>query len=316
VLRAATATRRDVNVMMVLDRSGSMEQAHAIDDLQDAAGKFVNKFAAGRDKVGMLTFGGASYLPYRLSVNFKTGSPNIPDMIRNIEGGGATNTSQALWLAYNELQAQDEPGALNVIVLFTDGQPTAFTANFQPYLAGTSSCQNKNTPKLGFLTFSTSGASSSLGILYPTRNTFEADDELQRFADNSQNCAYTGDPRRVTLDVSRMPPNDSYGNLTSGYAGTPTSISPTHVEMASINATDNSARRIRTDDRLRPVIFVIGLGGANPPDKELMKRLANDPAASNYDRSQSAGLFVWSPSAAQLQDAFLRIASEILRLSI
>ena len=32
--------------------------------------------------------------------------------------------------AYKELQAANQPGALNVIVLFTDGQPNGITANF------------------------------------------------------------------------------------------------------------------------------------------------------------------------------------------
>jgi hypothetical protein len=43
---------------------------------------------------------------------------------------GNTGTAQALWQGYQQIVTINEVGALNVIVFFTDGRPTAITADF------------------------------------------------------------------------------------------------------------------------------------------------------------------------------------------
>jgi hypothetical protein len=126
----SAATRRDVNVMLILDRSGSLEQAGACDDVRENAVAFVNEFTPGRDQVGLLTFGGSYLLAYPPSANFASDSPAVVDIIQSIRCGGSTGTAQALWQGYQELVKLDQPGALNVIVFFTDGRPTALTADY------------------------------------------------------------------------------------------------------------------------------------------------------------------------------------------
>lgn len=106
-----TAKRRDVNVMLVLDRSYSMGayvdskgSSHqcgtcgAIPAMINAATSFVNQFAQGRDKVGMVAFGGDYYrvLP---STNFST----LAGKIGQITSAGNTGSAQALWQAYDAL---------------------------------------------------------------------------------------------------------------------------------------------------------------------------------------------------------------------
>jgi Flp pilus assembly protein TadG len=319
---SGTATRRDVNLMLVLDRSGSMVLGSAIGPLRTAATAFVDQFASGRDNVGLLTFGGGTFLAYHPSVNFKTDNPSVETIIGQVVGGGATNTAQALWLAYQELVNLNQPGALNAIVLFTDGQPTAFTANFQPYLAINSGC-DKSTPKIGFLTYFVDGSQnpvSSAGII----NAFDSSitDVSDSFpAPNSTGCAYAlSGFTHVALDVTRMPAQDSYGNSTdNGYRAVDlTAINqPMQIDAASTNAADSAASRIRADATLQPIILTIGLGGTSlhPPDQIFMQRISNDPASDSYITTEPAGLYVFSPSTVQLQGAFLRIASEILRLA-
>jgi hypothetical protein len=64
------------------------------------------------------------------------------------------------------------------------------------------------------------------------------------------------------------------------------------------------------------VVFSIGLGNAGAGiEQDFMRRVSNDPAASNYDSSRQTGLFVYAPQASDLTQAFNRIASEILRLA-
>jgi hypothetical protein len=141
-------------------------------------------------------------------------------------------------------------------------------------------------------------------------------------------------------DVAYIPATDFYGNSTDGYMTNYPFVSPTNdwvssgpylnkglrvdspeaVDHASFNTADNQARAIYTDSNYKPVIYVIGLGGAaDMPDPLILqrfcKRVANDPASDSYNPNGTTGMFVYSPDDAQLEAAFQTVASQILRLS-
>ena len=136
IAASAQATRRDVNIMLVLDRSSSMGTAGALPTtagnnngqwpVLNAATSFVNQFAVGRDNVGLVVFGG-SYFIANPTLNFQ---PTIVNDINQIVSSGNTGTSQALWVAYKALATLNQPGALNVILFFTDGLPNGITGDF------------------------------------------------------------------------------------------------------------------------------------------------------------------------------------------
>ena len=146
VTSRGTASRRDVVLEFVIDRSSSMTGTLGV--LIPAAQTFVKGFTAGRDHLGLVVFGGSAIVAYPLGdwrKNTPTGAtgpdtsfrdpdtaaaPNMIDAIGDITIGSNTNTAEGLTLAYKELVARNLPGALNVIVLFTDGQPNGITANF------------------------------------------------------------------------------------------------------------------------------------------------------------------------------------------
>jgi hypothetical protein len=76
-------------------------------------------------------------------------SPNMNDSLNNmVSSGGNTGTAEGLWLAYKGIQAANLPGALNVIVLWTDGSPNGITVDLNGgalgsatnYLTGVSGC--------------------------------------------------------------------------------------------------------------------------------------------------------------------------------
>jgi len=140
-----TASRRDVVLEFVIDRSSSMTGTLGV--LIPAAQTFVEGFTAARDHLGLVVFGGSAIVAYPLSdwgqlppvtgpdTHFRdtpdtAQAPNMIDAIGDITIGTNTNTAEGLTLAYKELQKANLPGALNVIVLFTDGQPNGITANF------------------------------------------------------------------------------------------------------------------------------------------------------------------------------------------
>src|ERR1019366_9383528 len=72
LVTSSKATRRDVNIMIVMDRSGSLATSGACTPLKAAAVNFVAKFAEGRDNMGLVTFATSSRVDVPLTMTFKT----------------------------------------------------------------------------------------------------------------------------------------------------------------------------------------------------------------------------------------------------
>jgi hypothetical protein len=335
------ASRRDVNIMLVLDRSGSLTTAGACDDLRNAANSFVVSFAEGRDRLGMITYGGSSRVDFAPAMNFKTATPRtLSSLINSIACNGATGSAQALWQGYQQLVGINEPGSLNVLLFFTDGQPNAITAEFPVKKQGTtysptgkSTCYDEmgraNTspswnpgPKLGFINES----GSVRGVRTHTAPTIPVAGDPNAIA-NSSHCYFvTEGLGSVHKDIAYIPDTDYWGNSIWGYkplstyasgpyAGKARVDSSTTLVNASVNALDSAAARIRQDTNFSVVTYTIGLGGAGAAEHILLQRVSNDPASPIFNPDRPAGMYVYAPTAVQLNDAFYRIASEILRLS-
>jgi Flp pilus assembly protein TadG len=155
---SSEATRRDSVIMMVLDRSGSMANSSSCTPMKDAAKLFTGMFAPQRDRIGMITFNMASNISQSPTLDFQTAlgftnssqsPPSGTGLIDNITCTGGTGTAEATILGYNELYKIGLPGALNVLMLFTDGLPTALTFDFRQgpttqvgLLEDTTTCQD------------------------------------------------------------------------------------------------------------------------------------------------------------------------------
>jgi len=157
---SGNASRRDVVVMMVLDRSGSMQNAGACSAMITAAKLFTGQFAAGRDQLGLVSFSDNVYIHSAPTTNFQTvlgyknNLGNGTGALDTITCAGGTSTAQAISVAYNEVYKMNLPGALNVIMFETDGLPNTLTLNFwdsSASVAGiksTSNCTDKNSKKM------------------------------------------------------------------------------------------------------------------------------------------------------------------------
>jgi len=337
VAASATVTRKDVNVMIVLDRSGSLNLTGNCGNVRQAAVNFVNQFASGRDNVGLVTFATSSLVDFPISSSFSTASPSVTSIINSITCTGATNSAQALWQAYTQLVQLNQPGALNFILFFTDGQPTAITASAP--ISGSSSCSSKTnkTAVLASGYYSTDAQTPVAvgGLWNPTATAQPMSSDNNMFS-NSTGCSYAsnwsgGSMWNVANDVPYIPSQDVYGNSTNnGYQSVTISngniaiSSPQNMENVAVNAADNAGYRIRTGANISGVgslanvtIFCIGLGTGNNigPPQTFLERMANDPSASSYISAQPAGLFVNAATGADLGQAFARVASEILRIA-
>ena len=158
IYASGQAGRRNVNLMMVLDRSGSMDPSWSgsgsptanspCAQMITAAKQFTGMFTPLQDSIGLLTFAETAYIAASPNTAFQTqlGYTNTngsqAGYLDQITCQGGTNTSTGISLAWNELYKKQLPGAFNVILLLTDGNPTAASFNFKSVISGSSSCKD------------------------------------------------------------------------------------------------------------------------------------------------------------------------------
>jgi len=373
VAAQATSSVRFVSAMIVVDRSGSVVRGGNNVTIQNALNSFVvntpsstpagqSLFVDGRDVIGMVSFGGTTggiannAIDYPPVSNFRSGASKISTTITNIPfGNNGTNTAEGLYQAYQQLLTLNNTGALNVIILLTDGRPSAFTVTMTP--TGSSTCTNK-TAKTGFITANVAytwpppppttqggqqGVDGSGNPVYVY--TFGLYNQLftgmygspcpsscsdMAFVANSGGCYYNSTNTNAYKDFPTFPATDVHGYSTTGpyypgNNGNGQSLSdPAAVRYASFNVADNVATAIRQDTTIRPVMFVIGLNeppaGGEPLDADWLARVANDP---NYINSSGNPVYqsgqtaglYYNVTGAGLAAAFQDISAQILRLS-
>lgn len=343
MVATATTVRRDVNIALVVDRSGSLALTNSCQAVIQSATNFVSKFANGRDYMSLTTFSTDTRTDFPMASNFLTAATPVPTILSNITCAGSTSSAMGLWYGYDQLVGLNQPAALNVILFFTDGKPTAVNVNMP--ISATSTCTNPNAgpPRwINGLYNTYTNVNQWWGLSNPTAAITTANPYGNPSSDgnNSAGCAYAAswpNNQTVTSDFQGVPAADVYGdNLNNGYqsvtlSGSYISLSDTNNASAvPMNATDAAATRIRAgaavpahSTMLHPgqsltnvLIYSIGLGNAPYPiSTDLLERVSNDPRSTIFNASQPTGLFVVAPTSADIDAAFSVIASEILRLA-
>jgi len=167
----SNATRRALVAMMVLDRSHSMCYVNGSSvtgnnpcgesntttpcyALIEAAKLFTGQFAEGRDYIGMISFAHNAYVhtaptqSFQSTLGYTSSFGSGMGQIDNLVCDGGTGTAQAMSMGYQLLYQTGLPGALNVLLLETDGLPNTLTMNFYDStnnvvgLVPTSNCQD------------------------------------------------------------------------------------------------------------------------------------------------------------------------------
>ena len=330
--------RRDVNIAMVVDRSGSLQSSGSCGAVRQASINFANKFAETRDNLSLVTFASSTHTDYQIGNTFLTGTPNMITTLNNMTCAGSTSTAMGLWYGYNhQLVSLHQPAALNVILLFTDGQPTGVYVKMP--LASSSPCQRPNAGPPNWISgiYNTYANSNQFfGLLAPTNSgtVTNNDQNITPDGNRGQGCRFASN-FNDTSDFQGVPTTDVFGDrLDNGYtainySGSYINLSNTNnAPNMNINAADDAARRIRigtTVPAILPqsgsnlnniIVYTIGLGNSGiPASPGLLKRMANDPEADNYDSTRPAGAYVAAPTSADIDEAFSKVASEILRLA-
>jgi Flp pilus assembly protein TadG len=258
VSATSNASRRDVVAMMVLDRSGSM--GPACGSLITAAKQFTGQFSAGRDQIGLITFSSGSAPAIAPSTDFQTslgysnstGSAN--GTLDTINCNGNTGTAEAISLGYNELYKKALPGALNLLVVETDGLPNTTVFNWKngnTYgISGSSGCadangkttaaggwtggsgrqwyggHSMNTGGTGYMADIPAGTIGAVGTSDPPAKNFTVLFNPNQTGQASSNnnvmiggsapgCKFAGGSSGSVADFAWLPSTDVYGNSVS-----------------------------------------------------------------------------------------------------
>ncbi len=130
----ATAAVPPIDLVLVLDQSGSLAYNGVWTDLQDAARGFVGYFDDTIDQLGLVSFQLAAADRFMIGHGFT--SP-ITQAINSMQSVGDTNMGEALRLALLQLQRSNiRTTSGKVVVFFTDGRATAVRAAIGPPNAG------------------------------------------------------------------------------------------------------------------------------------------------------------------------------------
>ena len=331
----AVATRRDSNVMLTLDRSGSMNYFGGAPwaALQTAVPLFVGEFSEQNDRMGAVFYATNPFVDY--TIQYPTGSQpfktDITTIVNAHSPGGWTNIAGALYESYDELRDLADPDALNVIVLFSDGRLTALTNQFpvNTVVGGGSGtwCEASATepasPRWGTVVACHDIAGSpcstttprgpyiiDLMLNNPIINCFQADGD-----------PYTGGGTEAENLVLEVPTSwqprgsgDSFSIshlFNPGLPGSPIQLSEADIiTLAGENLALNVAEQARQDGF---IIYTIGLGAdVNPV---FMEAIANDPDSTFHNPAQPTGEYIFSADADGLIEAFLRVAANVTHLT-
>ena len=346
---SGVAVRRNVNVMLVIDRSQSLQDEGNCGTLKTDAQAFVNSFVESQDKLGMVTFGTSFNYDFTFNTTFKT---TLTSDLSSLVCSGFTNAAAGFSTGFNKLKALNDQNALNVIVFFTDGEPNTMTFGVSPstnaatstansplpYKSG-SSCSPANTNLSGVIAGDASAHYNAWGGVFSWTNSgIPVSSDFNAYTGFS-GCSYrssslgSGNSAAFANDIASLPNSDAFGNATnSTWAGGtngsfPYSVVTTgnwyylqNLENAGINTLDNAAQNARVAAAAAGIPYIVYTIGLNPNiygsvNQELLRRVANDPASAVYQSTYAAGTFYYVPSAAQLNQAFSDIASDILRLA-
>jgi hypothetical protein len=169
------------------------------------------------------------------TTTFKSGGTTINSKIAAINCGGNTGSAQAIWQGYQMLATLNQPGALNVIVFFTDGQPNGLTATWPvaklatpvyPNSSGSTAPSTSATPTqpwfLGYVASNCNGGNNVVGFIARNNEQQHGIRAAQNAGSDGplvsgSNCAFSVNENNVHQDVAYIPATDNYGSKTTGY---------------------------------------------------------------------------------------------------
>jgi Ca-activated chloride channel family protein len=113
-------TKRPTNVYLVVDTSGSMEGSK-LTAAKSALKAFLAQIRGDRDRVGIIEFGSGLKDYAQLAALDDPTRQRFDAMIDRMEAGGGTALIDAAYAGVATLQMENQPDAINAVVVMTDG---------------------------------------------------------------------------------------------------------------------------------------------------------------------------------------------------
>jgi Flp pilus assembly protein TadG len=279
VTSTAQATRPQLIMSLVLDRSGSMNLNGGAQALPPAVDNFLTYFDNATDEVADVSFSSIATVDVPIQTNFEN---PITTAVNRMPFGGATFSQAGLLdgqAQINSIPVAAGENVIKVAVFFTDGW--ANTIN------NTLNCPPATSLNFGGCSPLEAKANwcSGISFMNPT-------------------------------DGSTYWPGCGASTFPSQLTGTNMALTPTATGQMNI-ANDAMYRAEIVAESMRTqniVVYSIGLG--DKISQQFLQEIANDPSSPTYNPNEPVGQAVFAPTAADLQSVFQTIAAEILlRLS-
>ncbi len=296
----AVCQKNEVEIIMILDRSGSMAGT-PMNDLKTAAKSFLDYFieTQDKDKMGLISFGTGVTVDQPLGTNFVSA---MKTKIDAMNAKGATNAEHAIDQADGSSGFTDQTGVpgskrkQQYLIFFTDGHPTAFTGKFMrqgiQYDAVVMGTGQHCDQVYGSMGYTNSENFYPTSTLAPT----PTGDGLKTSGSPLTSCSnHSGRYLNTRWDVFSDP---KYGLSNPLECSKSTNILAPYIcrtakQMAIDHAQELKNKYIK--------IYTIGLGDVDP---NILSQIASGPAYEYY-----------TPTSADLEAIFKKIAKEIkLRL--
>ncbi len=287
----AEATRFPLDMSLVLDLSYSLQRNDAFDDMQEAASNFLSYFNDNVDQFGLVTYSTWGMEEMPIKKNFKSQGQSI---INGLSAISDTNIEAGLELAKDQLDgAPEREQAYKVVVLFTDGRPTAFSDNFRMDWQNDGCGDQVPQWYDGIVATYISGSSY--------RGLFRSSDGRKiRYFYSNCNPKTTSNGSSYS---SKKPKELPGGYSVNGY----------NIRAIGAEQAEGWANTIREAGY---AVFAVGLGNPNAqyegdvPDLEFLARVANQGGV--VDPDQPRGELLFSPTPDELDQTFALLADRII----
>ncbi len=146
VQRSWGLVKKQADVVLLIDTSGSMREDDKITQAKEAAKIFLED-QAGKNNIGLITFDSGVTVRVPLA-EMESNRANILAEIDTIEARGNTSLNDAVIAAVEKLGQTSDPSRIQAIVLLSDGQDTSSARTLNDVVRTLSDARNSRTPVL------------------------------------------------------------------------------------------------------------------------------------------------------------------------
>lgn len=310
----AISNRRDLDVVFVIDTSGSLQSycdASQPNDLQAISKVFVNQMDQFNDNMALIHFAIGAQVDVPINSSSRGFDKTVmTNSIDSFSCGGNTDYAAALWKARDQLvnvQSAGNRAGFQAIVFFSDGSPNSFSSTFTKSGGGTVTgvmITNDNAGGTGGLY---SADVPNGNIIYNYLNTTG----IMPAYFNVGGATISSTEFGITTNTPAITTWRTVGTALNG----------TNINNAARNLAESMAQQFRSQGIY---IFTLGFNGQNHltdpgPNGEkgadILKRMANDPGSSTYNPNSRVGMYCQAANMTEVQACYQAIASRLSKLT-